>query len=252
MSTQISKRALSAGLGVGALALFAQSQRASADVSFTSFAFPATGAPAARTMPDRLAEIVNVKDFGAVGNGSIDDTTAIQAALDAAYGSSSSPNAQNTYLNKAVFFPNGTYLITRPLTLTGVSGAHIFGAARFASTIKNVAGSSVFVTNGCQYSRFERLNLVSAGPGSVCFDLDLGQSMVGVVALQSNTFSDIYFQGAEIVLRIGNSGLMGSENLILNCFFYGHGIAGLKTCNFNALQQTVIGGNFQACAIGIW
>src|SRR5262245_16468575 len=79
MSSDVTKRTLSAGLGVGALALLAR--RASADTPFSSFAFPATGAPTARTLPDRLAEIKNVKDFGAKGNGTTDDAPAINAML---------------------------------------------------------------------------------------------------------------------------------------------------------------------------
>ena len=254
MSSQITKRALltnralSAGFGVGALALLAQ--RASADTSFTGLAFPATGAPTPRTMPDRLSEINNVKDFGAAGDGSTDDTAAIQAALDAAYGSSSSPNGSSGAIkNRPVFFPAGNYKITRALTLKSVMGAHIFGAGRFTTTIQNVtSGGSVFVTNGCEYSRFERLNLIASGTNSVCFDLDFDGNGL---PLQSNTFSDIYFQTADIGLRIGNSGFMGSENLITNCFFANHRLYGLITKNFNALQQTVIGGNFQNCGTGI-
>jgi hypothetical protein len=97
MSSDVTKRALSAGLGVGALALLAP--RASADTPFSSFAFRATGAPTARTLPDRLGELKTVKDFGAKGDGATDDTAAIQAAFDSTrYGT--------------IYFPGGTYRVT--------------------------------------------------------------------------------------------------------------------------------------------
>lgn len=73
---------------------------------FTSFAFAATGAPTLRTLPDRLAEVKNVKDFGAVGDGSTDDTAAIQAAVNWSAGAN----------RGVIFFPQGTYQITSPIT----------------------------------------------------------------------------------------------------------------------------------------
>jgi hypothetical protein len=45
---------------------------------------------------------------------------------------------------------------------------------------------------------------------------------------------------------------MGSENPFLNCFMNNHSVAGMKTSNFYALQNTIIGGSFQACNIGVW
>jgi hypothetical protein len=102
MSSNVTKRTLSAGLGVGALALLAP--RASADTPFSSFAFPATGAPTARTLPDRLGELKNVKDFGARGNGSTNDTAAIQAAVNR---------------GGHIFFPGGIYNISSPILVSG-------------------------------------------------------------------------------------------------------------------------------------
>lgn len=47
-----------------------------------------------RRVEDKLADVVSVKDFGAVGDGVADDTASIQAAV-------------NT--GKAVFLPKGVY-----------------------------------------------------------------------------------------------------------------------------------------------
>jgi len=57
----------------------------------------------------------------------------------------------------------------------------------------------------------------------------------------------MFFDGGSIGVEIGHSGFMGSETLFLNCFWLSCSTAGLLTSNPNALQQTVIGGNFQGC-----
>jgi len=48
----------------------------------------------------------NVKDYGALGDGSTNDTTAIQAAINAA------ANASTSFLGNCVYFPSGTYCVT--------------------------------------------------------------------------------------------------------------------------------------------
>ena len=73
-----------------------------ADSNFTAFAFANSGTGAvARTMPARLADIVNVKDWGAVGDGLTDDHVAIQNAINYAV----STSTRGAY----VYFPPGTY-----------------------------------------------------------------------------------------------------------------------------------------------
>lgn len=62
--------------------------------------------------------VVNVRTYGALGDGSTNDLAAIQSAISAA---TSSPTGAG-----AVFFPSGRYIITGKLTLT--SGVTLIGA----------------------------------------------------------------------------------------------------------------------------
>jgi hypothetical protein len=59
-----------------------------------------TGSNTARTLANRCADVVNVKDFGAVGDGVADDASAIQAAANHAVAN-----------QKTLFFPEGNYYI---------------------------------------------------------------------------------------------------------------------------------------------
>ena len=199
-------------------------------------------------------EPVSVKDsrFGAVGDFATDDTAALQAALDFCFGPSDAPHGTaNVRQNKALYIPPGHYKISAPLTVKYLHGGRIIGAGRFVTQIEQATpGASVFVTNGCGYARFEAMRLTAAAGGK-SFDLDWDGS-AGGPALQSNTFADMFFDGGSIGIEIGHSGFMGSENLFLNCFWLSCSTAGLLTSNANALQQTIIGGDFQNCGIAIF
>lgn len=73
------------------------------------------GSSSFRTFGERFGQESNVKDFGAIGDGTTDDTAAINAALAAGA--------------KGVFFPVGTYRITGKLTVP--SGISIRGVPNF-------------------------------------------------------------------------------------------------------------------------
>lgn len=76
---------------------------------------------AGRSMGDRDGDIVNVRDFGATGNGIIDDTTSIQAAINWITG----------FTNRGVvFFPAGQYLITAPILTGAVSNLILRGVGK--------------------------------------------------------------------------------------------------------------------------
>jgi hypothetical protein len=94
----------------------------------------ATGSTTARSVQDRAADTVSVKDFGAVGDGVADDTAALQAAISA---------------SRSVYVPAGSYLLTSTLTLSQFS-ATIIGETKNSTTlfIGHTSGPGITIAQG--------------------------------------------------------------------------------------------------------
>lgn len=89
----------------------------------------ATGSDTPRTLADRFGDVVNVKDFGAKGDGATDDTVAIQATFSFA-----STKASGAF----VLFPAGTYLVSKQVLFGGDLCVYAYGA-----TIKATGSASI-------------------------------------------------------------------------------------------------------------
>lgn len=85
---------------------FIASLAAASGSSLVGFQQAGAGA-STRTVQAKLRETVSVKDFGAVGNGTADDTAAFQAAID---------STVNGFLS--VYVPAGIYKITSQITIS--------------------------------------------------------------------------------------------------------------------------------------
>ncbi|HEX3786092.1 MAG TPA: glycosyl hydrolase family 28-related protein [Pseudonocardiaceae bacterium] len=85
--------------------------------------------------------VYNVKDYGATGNGSTDDTTAVQNAI----------NAASTAGGGTVWFPAGTYMVT-PTTSPALNvpsdGIKLVGASRKKSVLKKTANGVLLSMSG--------------------------------------------------------------------------------------------------------
>lgn len=77
---------------------------------------------------------VNVKTFGAKGDGVTDDTAAIQATIDEAIDSTNAFGSES-FGQGFVFLPPGSYKITSTLNFTGVWGFSFVGVGRRASRL---------------------------------------------------------------------------------------------------------------------
>jgi len=100
----------------------------------------------ARTVSEKLQEFVNVKDFGAVGDGVVDDTLAIQAAHNASL---------------IVNYPVGTYKITASIVLP--SNAQVIGSGAISGGATATGTTINCTTSAFAYTQDAPLNTTIEG-----------------------------------------------------------------------------------------
>ena len=108
----------------------------------------ATGSTTARTLAATFADVFNVKNYGAIGDGVTNDTTAIQAAIAAAC--SHTVNGQS--VGGTVYFPAGNYKFTSTLTIT-TSNVYLKGdgpGASFLFPAISTTADVIYFAANCQ------------------------------------------------------------------------------------------------------
>lgn len=147
------------------------------NVEFTSYTFvgnaagytaqtgPSLLAPVVRTYQQKLDDIINVRDFGATGDGVTDDTSAINRAIQQIYKSTVSPT--NLRSRRTIYFPGGTYIITSSVLIPPF--AKIIGDGPGSVTIQQTNANQL-VAETCD-SSFQ--TDVSIGTSSALFPQDI-------------------------------------------------------------------------------
>jgi len=147
------------------------------NVAFSSYTFVGntagytaqTGAsimsPTVRTYQQKLDDIVNVKDFGAVGDGTTDDTVAINRAIQQIYQSTVSPTEPRA--RRTIYFPGGTYAINSTLLIPPYT--KLVGDGLSSTVIKQSMGNQSVATT-CD-SSFQ--TAASIGSGSAVYPIDI-------------------------------------------------------------------------------
>lgn len=225
----------------GNIADFATDLAASSGSSLVGFLQSGTGA-VPRTIQSKLRDVVSVKDFGAVGDGTTDDTDAIQAALDA---------------HSHVHFPAGTYLHTGILlnsgnTLSGdgwgattlylddESNTHsLFGSSTDDVTIRNlkVFGNKTNQTGGnngrgiyfispsatCSRIHLENVWVDSCEDHGVFFSTNAG--------LDSGIYHCISTNNGDGTGPGGTGFLLGRGAYLVGCYAEGNDLNGFKSAS---------------------
>jgi hypothetical protein len=106
--------------------------------------FLATGTTFARNLVTRMADVVNVRDFGAVGDGVVDDTDAFSAAAFAAPAANNINGSRGTGVPRAVicyiYIPAGTYKLSTMVNTYGKEVVWELNQAAILSNPNNING----------------------------------------------------------------------------------------------------------------
>lgn len=149
---------------------------------------------------------VNVKDYGAKGDGVTDDTSAFQAALTAMSGGT-------------LFIPNGTYIISdtltinKPINLYGASAYMDFQFGEYGSVIKFIGTEQTLFDVKYSGTNIENLVLIYAGENSNPYAIALSK----VVNEQENVNINHIFKGLYIY-KFGG-GIVQNCDTVFECVF---------------------------------
>ncbi len=181
------------------------------------------------------------------------DFVGLQEAIRAAFYSGETPHATEAWRNRRLHIPAGRYLVNKPPTIELLKSGVIFGDGRLAASILSTGACPALQFNGAWYSDISSILFHAAYPqGGAVVELDGNFDGVHTQGVQSVTFRDCGFDGAlhaqygAAITRRGSAWGQGSENLFLNCSWSASLTAGLLIQGFNALQNTVMSGNFQS------
>jgi len=138
--------------------------------------FQPAGSGIARSAQDKMRDFVSVKDFGAVGNGSTDDTAAIQAAITSLVATGGT-----------VYFPIGEYKVTSTITWAN-NNIFLEGAGLGATTISTfIASGNVFAITNASGGGISNLNIIAdttqtSGAGvhlTNCYNVKVSDVVIG-------------------------------------------------------------------------
>ncbi len=179
-------------------------------------------------------------DYGAVGDGKVDDTDAIQKALEDVRRIASP--------KKVLYFPAGTYRITRTLQLMRIShneplGMSITGEDPLTTIIKwdGPAGESMFLYDAW-YAGLSRLTFDGGGKAKTAIQH-------GKAFATANECTDVICKDVEFGIEAGQAEGI-AETAVLRCRFYRCSKAGISIQGFNSLDWFIWHCWFEDCGVG--
>jgi parallel beta-helix repeat protein len=179
---------------------------------------------------------INIKSFGATGNGTTNDTAAIAAAV-----------AALPATNATLVVPAGTY-VTDVVTITGKTGLSVRGEGIGVSTLKGRVGNQVLNISGSTH-----VSVTGTTFNGNCSSRTAGQQAVIIDASKVHFVGNEILNSGEYACMFGSGAtpaqdLVIAYNIIRDC--YADGINLQNAQRFAVLGNVVDGADDDLIAIG--
>jgi len=185
------------------------------------------------------SSIYNVKspDFGCVGDGVADDTSCIQAAV-------------NACTSGTVYLPAGTYKITSSITIAAKTGIRFVGAGKRSTHLVYSGAAGVMLDiQGVRESTFSDFSLL--GNSGTSDTTGIKYNGVSPNTSQNNSFERLYFENYfSYGIRIGQVAFQCSETEYRSIEFY-HCNTAVSIEDANAVNHNLYNCNFRFGVNGI-
>jgi hypothetical protein len=212
---------------------------------------PSVATPRVETLHPFM-ELRNVKtQYGAVGNGSTDDTNALQNAINDA--------------GDRLFFPAGTYRITGRLAhhfspdttaFHGFVGGWWAGAGQSTTKIQRTNAGGVFITGGMSRYQIQDMSFEASGNSQDCVHMVRQTNFSGgnVQSSRCTLYRCSCINGSACLGWANDFNVVGSNQntesmLALECTLQG-GARGLDNGDFNAFGNTLLNCTINNCTFG--
>ena len=211
--------------------------------------------------------VFNVKNYGATGNGTTDDTTAIQNTINAAMAS----------VNGVVYIPSGQYLVSLALGVNfpnNSSPAHItiIGDGQESSVIKFNPASAIYCFIFNYYNQFQGVNveklsitsMVSNGDAVAAIYLNQNSTTITNPANSAlSTIQNVTIRGADgygvtdyfntgiLILGVSNINVISTDITLTTASATGIYVYGASATDSIPVVLNIIGSTINLCKNGL-
>lgn len=189
----------------------------------------ATGGNTALSQAARAAQVVNVKDFGAVCNGSTDDAAAFNAAFTFARNLTNDPTGAQTV---KIFFPYGSCVVKSSINATGFTTAYqVFIEGAGSVIYGQTTGTPVIDALSSRFLHFNNVSIYGASSSTPNIGIQIGR--ISTASADEQTFDGVTINGNFTFASLFN---LASETVRLDGLILRNSYSGGGSC-FGLVQD---------------